>query len=276
MTVLMLWREGPAQRLWLTSDSRLSHSGKGGGFVKLTDRAAKLLEADLILQCRNPNGPPIAKKTVGIAYAGSSLVALQSYAAVLPLWSRLCSSGEQTLPTIGECAEHLGQFVRAYTFELAAAGDINCRTECLLLGYNEGAESAEAWHIYARPGSTGVALNIERLELGAGEMMLFGSGRAEASRQLKKLKPTNGQWRHEPIDMLRAQLRHDTPSSVGGGVQIGMLNPSGFELVSDVRYFTAGDSAAGDSLLSMHYRGFNLEEVNKVGHCFGALAGINT
>ena len=132
MTLVMVWREMDVNRVWIVSDSRLSKRGEVGQ-IRLTDRAAKILEAQLILHSPAPNLPPLRSNILGFAYIGSSLVALQAYSAVLPLWARLQSSGPQVLPTVGECAEHLGKFVGAYSHEVASSGgDANC--QCILLG----------------------------------------------------------------------------------------------------------------------------------------------
>jgi hypothetical protein len=102
MTLVMIWCESKVERLWVVSDSRLSRSG-AVGCVRLTDRAAKILEIPVILRRQTPGdvlGTPVKIMNLGFAFAGSSLVALQAYAAVLPLWSRLQTSGPEILPSV--------------------------------------------------------------------------------------------------------------------------------------------------------------------------------
>ncbi|MDB5475405.1 MAG: hypothetical protein JWP49_916 [Phenylobacterium sp.] len=272
MTLLMVWREGEADRLWVVSDSRLSAKGQSGD-IRYTDRAAKVLEAQVLLHGRKPSEPPLQSRTVGFAYTGSTLIALEAYAAVLPLWSRLKSSGEQTLPSMGDCAEHLGMFLQEYASDIAGTGGA-VATECLLLGHDDKADAVEVWRAAAMRGDNGIDLSVQQLVLGNGEMALFGSGKADAEDQLRKINPESQPWRRQPLDMLRAQLEEDKPGTVGGGVQVAFASPDGFHLSADAQPFRFGQSF-GRAFIVISYRGFDFSEVSKVGHTFAALAGIS-
>ena len=274
MTLLMLWRERSLDRLWVVGDSRLSQSGSTGGTVRLTDRAAKVLEAHIHLHGNNPRLPALTSRTVGVAYTGSTLVALQAYTAVLPLWARLMSPGEQTLPSMRACAEHLGQFLRAYAFEVASVGG-SIETECVLIGFDDQAAAVEAWRARVSRAPAGVELCVDQIVLGEGEMELFGSGAADAKQRLSDSNPDERPWRREPLEMIRARLRDEEAGTVGGGVQIGLAVPDGFQLCSDAQPIRAGYSRAGDPIVGMYYRGFDLMEMSKVGHTFASLAGVS-
>lgn len=172
MTVLMIWREQESDRLWLVSDSRISNPGLGGGIVRYSDRGAKILEAQVVLNRTE-------SRMLGFAYAGSSLIALQAWAAVLPLWRRLQSDGLE-LPSIEDCAIHLGKFVKSYWDEVSAALGVQ-KCLCLLVGY---ASRPEAWLIEPHSAPTGTLLDIHAVELEQGQMRLFGSG----SEEMEKLR----------------------------------------------------------------------------------------
>ncbi|MGH7022216.1 MAG: hypothetical protein ACREEB_01350 [Caulobacteraceae bacterium] len=273
MTLIMIWREGPADRLWVVADSRLTGSGPYGQPKPLTDRAAKVLEAHVCLQGPNPKSPLLTMRTVGFAYAGSSLIALQAYVAVLPLWARLWSPGDETLPTMKDCAEHLGFFLRSYGQEVLECGS-GIATECALLGYDDAAGRVEAWRVRVSQVGDTADLKVAQLELGDGQLELIGSGAHDAKQNLEKINPTGRPWRREPLDMIRHQLREDTPGTVGGGVQVGVAVAEGFQLYSDARPFRAGVSRAGDPLLMTRYRGFDSEKIHKVGHAIAKLPGI--
>lgn len=116
MTLVMAWREKEIDRVWVVSDSRLSNVGTRGT-VRLTDSAAKLLSVPVVLRRPTPSnvlGTPVLTTNLAFAYAGSSLIAMQSYAAVLPLWSHLQTNGPERLPSVRDFAKHLGTFVAAY------------------------------------------------------------------------------------------------------------------------------------------------------------------
>jgi hypothetical protein len=103
MTLVMVWTDG-SDRWWVVSDSRLS-----GTYNKLTDSAAKILEIPVNLYKQmgwEALEAPLKSKTLGFAYTGSSVVAFNAYAAVLPLWSRLENEPFNVLPSMEEFANH--------------------------------------------------------------------------------------------------------------------------------------------------------------------------
>lgn len=78
-----------------TSDSRLS-SGQYSSQTGLTDAAARVLPLPIIFRRQTSMGllgTPILSSNLAFAHAGSSLIALQAYTAVLPLGSNLQTSG---------------------------------------------------------------------------------------------------------------------------------------------------------------------------------------
>lgn len=274
MTLLMVWREGPSERLWIVSDSRLTSRGPTGGFIRMTDRGAKVLEADLVLQTTGPGAPPHQIEKVGFAYAGSSLVALHAYVAVLPLWARVRSPGGEPLPSLEDFAQHLALFLREYGRDVAGAGQEG-PTVCLLLGRCPKLGVVEAWSLSVQRVQRDVGCHVERLALGQGHIKFFGSGAAQAEAELAIVRPKDGVWRREPLHHLRARLRGEVSPDVGGGLQIGMATLEGFGLYSDVRFFEADSSCADEPLLSLPYRGFRLEEYGKIGDALAALPGVN-
>jgi len=270
MTVVMVWKEAGAKRLWLVSDGRLSRPG-AVGTVRLTDHAAKILELPRVLNAPQPAQAPLKITTLGFAYAGGSLVALQAYAAVLPLWSRLQTSASEVLPTVEQCSEHLAKFLTAYASDVAATG-ASADCQCLLSGYDEQTQTLDAWLIDTEPSSRNEPSVRRRLDLsGPGEA--FGSGQDKALEHLEQWRQEGVHWHRQPLHVIRELLAHDEPGPIGGGVQIGMVTPSGFELFYDAQPFTAG-SRVGSPLVSMLYRGFQFTEVGRVGDAFVALRGL--
>lgn len=271
MTLIMLWREPQADRLWLLSDSRLSVPGDDGGRIRHTDRGAKILEAMVTLwEPPSDASKILATRRLGFAYTGSSLIALQAYSAVLPLWTRLSPiEGSRDLPTMGECAEHLSKFVHAYSRDVGGAG-YDCTCQCFLIGYDDSATTIEAWKV-----ETDAIANItvQQLAIIPGDMNLFGSGRRQAKKVLAA-RPARG-WGQEPLQIMRRHLKADAQIDVGGGVQIGMATRDGFELCFDAEPFTAGVSRAGEPLVALKYRGFNFSEISRVGPTFSTLRGVS-
>lgn len=178
MTLVMAWREHEMQRVWLVSDSRLSNTGQHGR-TQLTDNAAKLLVAPRILRRQTPMnvlGVPVLSSDVAFAYAGSSLIALQAYAAILPLWGHLQAIGEEALPSMRACAEHLGIFVRAYTMSVSSASGQLQACQCAIVGFDHPSQSVEGWIDSTVEQDGAIVAVVCRMTIDPEDIELIGSG----------------------------------------------------------------------------------------------------
>lgn len=269
MTLVMAWREHEMQRVWLVSDSRLSNTGQHGR-TQLTDNAAKLLVAPRILRRQTPMnvlGVPVLSSDVAFAYAGSSLIALQAYAAILPLWGHLQAIGEEALPSMRACAEHLGIFVRAYTMSVSSASGQLQACQCAIVGFDHPSQSVEGWIVSTFEQDGAIVAVVRRMTIDPGDIELIGSGANAAREALAQDFPCAGAlWHREPLAMIRTHLR-EPHGDVGGGVQIGYANEAGFQLSYDVQ-------PAEQGFFAMRYRGFDFGEVSRVGDAFCNLPGL--
>lgn len=215
----------------------------------------------------NVLGTPVESSDVAFAYAGSSLIALQAYAAVVPLWGHLQTTGEETLPSMRACADHLGIFVRAYTLSVSAASGQLQPCQCAIVGFDAPSQRVEGWIVgTVHQGST-VEVDIRRMAIEPGQIEMIGSGAALARVALERDFPRGGDlWQREPLAMIRAHLRAEH-SDVGGGVQIGYVSEAGCQLSYDVQPAEAG-------FYTMRYRGFDFSEVARVGDAFCNLPGM--
>ena len=257
----MAWQESSAG-IWVVTDSRLTT-----GSTRLTDNAAKLLEVTATLnECadRDPIWRPVRSTKMGFAYAGSSLVALQAFAAVLPLWSRLYDRRFH-FPKVEDFAIHLGRFIATYAKSVGAGTGELPRTECCLFGFDERLGLGEGWLIWPTIRDNDVVCDRRLLRLGDGEIEIFGSGKDVARSRL----PTPSTWAREPLGMIRDQLHDDSSEDVGGGVQVGYLNGGGFTLLSDAR-----PEAGASSGFDPRYRGLSFNEIAMVGEATVTLPGI--
>lgn len=269
MTLVMAWREQKMQRVWLVSDSRLTNRGPHGR-THLTDHAAKLLVAPRILRRQTPMhvlGIPVISSDVAFAYAGSSLIALQAYTAILPLWGHLQAVGEEVLPSMQACANHLAIFVRAYSMSISGASGQLQPCQCAIIGFDVQSQSVEGWIVSTVEHEESIFADVRRMAIGPGEIELIGSGADVARSALDgDFSRVGDFWHREPLAMIRAHLR-EPHGDVGGGVQIGYANEAGFQLSYDVQ-------PAEQGFWEMRYRGFEFSEVSRIGDAFCNLPGL--
>jgi hypothetical protein len=273
MTLVMIWRESEVERLWVVSDSRLSDPG-AVGCVRLTDRAAKILEIPVILRRQTPGdvlGTPVKIMNLGFALAGSSLVALQAYTAALPLWSRLQTSGPEILPSVKDFAEHLAHFVECFASEVAFSQGAVPGCQYALIGWGEAAGKLDGYLIEIRPSGPSLSVKLDQLRIfGSDPFQTLGSAGDQASEELVRTlgADENVQLRREPLKFIRQFVRNAQHDAVGGGVQIGCANSGGFQLLFDVQPFP------GSSFPDMRYHGFSFNEINEIGDAFINLPGL--
>jgi hypothetical protein len=215
MTLVVIWRESKVQGLWVVSDSRLSQRG-AVGCVRLTDRAAKILEIPVILRRQNPGdvlGTPVKIMNLGFAFAGSSLVALQAYAAVLPLWSRLQTPGPEILPSVKDFAEHLAHIVECFASEVAfSQGAAASGCQCALIGWSEAAGKLDGYLIEIRPSVPSLSVKLDQLQIfGSDSIQMLGSAKDQASEEFVRTlgADENVQLRREPLQFIRQFVRND-------------------------------------------------------------------
>lgn len=272
MTLVMAWREGTYDRIWMVSDSRLSYSGAQGN-VRLTDAAAKLLSAPVVLRRQTPLsvlGTPVLTTNLAFAYAGSSLVAMQAYAAVLPLWSHLQTSGPERFPSVHDFAKHLGTFVGTYWGHVSSAYNASQSVQCALIGFDATLGTIDGWMIETGRCSDETGPKLRRMDLAQGDIEIFGNGSKQARGELNGLRSEgNPLWHREPLEMIRRHLNGEPEADVGGGVQLGYISREGFQLL-----FDAQPVAPGHQIPIMRFRGFDFSDIRTVGDAFVNLPGM--
>lgn len=273
MTLIMAWREQAIERVWVATDSRLSNRGTQGT-VRLTDAAAKLLSVPVVLRRPTPMsvlGTPVIATNLAFAYAGSSLIAMHAYAAVLPLWSHLQTSGPERLPSIRAFAEHLCTFIAAYTRSVSSAYSSPQPSQCALIGYDTTLETLDGWMIEAGRDDNGGQASLRQMNLRPGEIEIFGSGAGRVREELaERYAAQSPNWHREPLEMIRAHLNADQAVDVGGGVQLGYVQPEGFQLLFDVQPIVPGHQ-----IPVMRFRGFDFSKIGTVGDAFVNLPGMS-
>lgn len=267
MTLVLAWRSVSDDLVWVASDSRITSRGEGG-HRRLTDSGAKLF--DLPQRLLNANTLPprdvLERNNLGFAYAGSTLVALQAYSAVLPLWNNLLAPRTGSLPTIQQSAQHLARFVSSYFEEVTQSQNgLSATTSCIVSGADPTSGQVTVWHILADMHEGQPRCVLNEVDLSGGKLFEMGSRSVKA----EIFPTTQGEWQREPLSYLRGLLRADKLDEVGGGVQVGYIHHHGFALLHDMQPVTVGEPPAAS-----RFRGFDFDEIGYVGDCFCGLPGI--
>lgn len=269
MTVVVAWREGHGSLLWVVSDSRLSEGDVDQRLV-LTDHGAKVLEIPVMVYSGTGLvDVPYYRTTLGLSFAGSSLIATQAYATALPLWSRL-STADTALPTLDDLAHHFALILERYAKGLGAAG-IRPHCACLLIGYDQSAKRSRAKSLTVSPADGSVIVDEACDKDEVFEVLGRNPERVRAEiRALPKTiyMPFETEGR-KALRYVRETLSKPEDLDIGGGVQIGICSERGFEPCFDAPPFVGGSPFP-----DMRFRGVQFEEISQVGPTFVNLRGI--
>lgn len=268
MTLVLAWRSFEGH-IWIVSDSRISGETELGRSVQ-TDRGAKILKIPVSLWENSASeelGSRILMGSVGLVYAGSSLIALQAYAAVSHLWSHLLCVDAQEPPRLEDLANHLAFFLDAYGREVSAVRNEPQACQCLLVGSLNGSPECYQISIGEIQGEYKAIVCAVLLGL-RGDVFGFGSG---AKLALPKAKRAHLEALGENSDRgILKFLREYLPSSgqidIGGSVQIGIARNGGFDIL--------GDLVSEDESIKIRFRGFDLDEILRVGDWYAAFPAM--
>lgn len=266
MTLLMVWRDVADERVWLTSDGRLSSQGS------ITDMAGKILSIPVAIHQTVHGmlrGPTIRATSFAFAYAGSSLIAAQTYTAVLPLWAQLYPMADEFIPSPHQLAEHMAIFLNKYCESASAHAGRFQKTTLVLVGPNDRTARVEGWLLETVMRDQ-VEVVVKPINLEPGQISLLGSGATWAEKHLPDYERyEDGLLRREPLNMLRDHLRTDPAGDVGGAIQLAYVTQYGCELTYDVQPVIKGRPEALG-----RFRGFDIGEINRVGDSYVGLSGI--
>lgn len=272
MTLIMAWRELDQDLVWVASDSRLSAPGELAGRILLSDIAAKVLTVPVVLRYRIGDdmlGRVVQQETFILAFSGSSLVAMQVYAAVSAAWSQLITFNESRLPTIGTFAAHIKIFLKEYAVSVSGAFGKLQQCACILLGACPVSKKIEGWCLETIMADRQVDVAHRELDLSPGSIELFGSGKTKAETFLADVTCNNPMgWNREPLNMLRQRLRDGFAADVGGAVQIGYATPYGCFLAYDVQPVEDGVG------VQAQFRGIEMSKIEALGNIFLGIHGL--
>lgn len=229
MTIAVLWYRKSFGQLWCAADSRLS-----SGSSILTDSGAKILPVPII--CRNQKAGPRyavhAHFTLGFAFAGSSLTALNTHAITSACTQNLASQKGHVKPPSVEAVAELFKSVADHTIRDAAgrlsAPDGRYFFEAMIFGYCRSTKSFKAFAIAPNTSDGHFDMVKAELILEDDNYHPMGSGVdsfVNLSEELRKSGAQTG-----VMTSLGEMLKRQDPADVGGHFQIGIADRKGFEL----------------------------------------------
>ena len=278
MTCIMIWRnrEPNQDEIWAVADTRVSQDNTGAR--PLTDEAPKLFS--LTVRCYKPpeTGGSFSEKcyegSIGLAFAGSTLLAHSTVLAVSPLLANLATFG--ALPSLSDIASFVAMFLKRYTFGVNLNMSISKPTlsEMAVFGRSPVDNSLQIFTIKPVLKASPIKLDITEFDSSELDTVLYlGDHKSSMCEQVKsereKLIAGSLPWWRAPHEVLKRVVQDSVYPSIGGSEQLGITRSREFEL-----HLPVFPVKKGEKYSAMKYLGIQLPPDGLVGQCFIGIRGM--
>jgi len=267
----------PTPNIWAIADTRISSLDGRESAVPLLNEASKLFS--LPITCVKPGRDGFFSEryfshSVGFAYAGGSLIALNLYSALLPLLSNLASL-EETPPRLDEVALFVSELLRQFTISRNQyLGDKSC-SEIAIFGYCHMTSRFRVFHL--SPDLSGGSFHIVCSEVDASEedyVLLLGDKKPEILADIQARRSgvelRSIQWWRTPKITISGVVENGAYPTIGGSVQMGIADERGY-----FPFIVCSPIAAGSPPTTMRYLGFEVwDTFDRVGQCHINMPGM--
>jgi len=269
MTLVASWislEKGAQRSIWVAADTKISSRN-----TALTLEGAKVLE--LQIACRSLShdwGTVVYRTSLCFAYAGSSLVALNSYAALSTILSNLgAGGGSLARPSAFSILEAAEKILKLYCVEIRDLAHLT------ISGFCPKTNKPFIGTIKSKEGLSTIECDINIVEQSDTlNTVLIGSHVELIRERIDKLaslstdRSSYKYWR-TPITVLNQLIVDEEYSEIGGNIQLAIVGESyGF------RHHAFANDKNNNKLL---YRNIDIDEIigMRVGECIIAIAGLD-
>jgi len=273
MTVVVSWisREREFPTLWVVADSRLS-TVKGMGIEPLLDCGSKLFS--IRIACIGPNvkgyylDDIYFSTTIGMAFAGSSLIALNLYAFISYTLGNMANANN-LIPSMEEIANHVKAGFNSLLESYINTNSTSTRCEVSIFGYCAAMKKHRLFHL--KHEAEDREIQFCELELrDHNSIHMMGNHTREIRERIltDRIKLTGSRYWRSPKATIERVIAEQAYPDIGGKLQLGISYPMGFRLTP---IFHREQSLEGQSNANLLYQGIDLYEntmLRNVGECF--------
>ncbi len=219
--------------IWTVSDSKIT-----SGNNTLTLEGSKVME--LHIKCRTNSVYPRTiyyTGSLGFAYAGSSLIALNTYTMLESILSNLGGKEtSNTLPDHISIAEKASKILKIYASSIQGSCEISIYGFC--------PKTQKPFIASIRPITTenGIDFDIEYIYASTEglQFSLLGDEKTVISKLIMEMaaefKPTDYKHWAVPMRTIQVLVEKSIYPSIGGGLQLGVAYPTEFRLMALIKF----------------------------------------
>ncbi|MFL9994257.1 hypothetical protein PQR34_25895 [Paraburkholderia sediminicola] len=286
MTTVAIWYQDahPSESIWACSDSCISDPPTHGQSepLPLLRHSPKIFPLQITCIEHGPV-PEVAafQHTIGLAYAGSSLFAVNLYAALTPILTNLRGShgASVSIRNVAELAKvfllEFGQTYGERYGELA-------RVEIALFGYCKVDRARRVFvlkpvYVQDASGNAKPDVSLEEVDFSTPEYVcLLGDHKAEIRKRIaatrQRLPGGSSLRQYAPRNVIREVIKEKCYPGISGTVQLAHAHTGGLRQFMDLE---AVDGNIQNAMpINFKYLGFDLDEVGTVGQCWFSLPAL--
>lgn len=276
MTTVVSWisKERETPTLWTITDSLLCTSSQSNPSKPLFECGAKLFSIRIVCLSPNENGRFTDKiyysTTIGMAFAGSSLLALNLYSLVNYTLSTLASL-DNSIPSIEEIAKHIFACFKALLESYIKTNTYSHSCEISIFGYCTKSKDYRLFHI-KHLGSGPDCLFNEVKFVNDNTLHIMGNHQKEIRELInfERNKLNKKAYWRQPIKIIEDIIKKKEFPEIGGNIQLGISFPNGFRFKA---LYDLNEIALlfGQRNPKLYYQGVNLYSeplLTQIGNCF--------
>ena len=248
MTIVVHWINNENinfPNLWVVTDSLLSNSSKYTREIKpLFQCGAKLFSIRII--CLQPDNNGFLNNiyfstTVGMSFAGSSLLALNLYAFLSFSLTNLMGNGIDT-PSLKGIAQHAYTVFQSLLNDYIEVNFDSPPCEISIFGFCPVTHGYELYHIVHR----GVDKNstFKRIDWHSENFHLMGDHKEDIKQHINEYQLNNNVNARAPKIVVEDLIKKETYKTIGGRRQLGICNSMGFHLMAICKSIIHGQPQA--------------------------------
>lgn len=273
MTTIACWfnKESEHTSVWVCGDSKVTASNT----ATLIESSPKIFA--LPVRCFEPGKEgffdlPNSNGTIGLAYAGNSLIGLTLNAALATCLGHLISLGGP--PALDDIAKFALDVLKMYVKELGVTAGKRALCEVAIVGFCPTESQYKIFHLAPsiQLGELNYQLNCYNANQADDFVLLLGADKERIGKSIDDFRQQRDQdisWWRAPKSVIAAEVKNPIHSTIGGHLQIGIGNVLGFQVYSVCRPYGVGTAAY------LSYLGLNVSsDFGQIGVCKIGMPGM--
>ena len=273
MTTVACWfnRESSHTSIWVCGDSRVSASNS----TTLIESSPKIFALPIRCFAAGRDGffnLPIFNGTIGVAYAGNSLVGLTLNSALATCLAHLISLGGP--PVFDDIAKFALEMLHMYVKELGVTAGDRALCEVAIVGYCPSEKQQKIYHLSPvnEPGELKYRLTVHGENQVDDFFLLLGTDKERIARNIDEFRQQRSKdisWWRAPKTVISAEVKDPGNPTIGGYLQLGIGNVMGFQVYSVCQPYGVGAAAY------LSYLGLNVSSnFGQIGLCKIGMPGM--